>query len=226
MHREALARRKKHWGHEHPAVANSLHNLGSVLADQDKLAEAESVYREALASRRARLPAEDDRVLIYTATLARLLAEWAWTERSSKSELPNSEIAGRAREAENLLRDCLAIRERGKNLTSWRLADVKSRLGEALVSVAVTDPALDPAGRLAKIAEAEPLLLESNDRLHQSKSVASKYKRDAISRLVRLYEAWETVMPGNGKAAQAVTWKEKMAEFDDGKAEKKPAATE
>jgi hypothetical protein len=38
-------------GDHHPVVANRLNNLGSVLAEQGKLEEAEALMREALAAR-------------------------------------------------------------------------------------------------------------------------------------------------------------------------------
>src|SRR5262249_2126406 len=153
---------------------------------------AEPLYREIVQSRRARLGAEDKDLLDATASLGRVLADWAWAERDSKSEIrnPKSEIGERAREAEKLLRECLAIRLRGTNSTHWRTAEAKSRLGAALLSVAVTDTALNAQARVTKLAEAESLLLEGNESLQQS-SAESKYKRDAVVRLVRLYEAWD-----------------------------------
>src|SRR5262249_42411274 len=68
------------------------------------------------------------------------------------------------------------------------VADVKSRLGVALVSVAVDEPALNADARVAKLAEAESLLLDGNEQLQRS-SADSRYKRDALERLARLYEA-------------------------------------
>ena len=223
LYREALTINRKSAANNPPALEGPIYELAENLYRQSKFAEAEPLYREALASRRARLAAEHEGVLSFTASLARLLAGWAWTERASK---PVSEIAGRSREAEHLLRDCLAIRERDRNLTHWRIADVKSRLGEALMSVAATDPTLGPAGRLAHLAEAEPLLLEGNERLQQSKSAGIKYQRDALVRLVRLYETWDELIPEKDMAAQATGWKKKLSEFDNAGTEGKPAATE
>ncbi len=226
--REALAITRKFAANDPPALVGPIYELAENLYRQSKYTEAEPLYREALASRRAGRAAEDESVLSFTASLARLLAEWAWAERSpeSKTGSPISEISARAREAEHLLRDSLAIRERGRNLTHWRIADVKSRLGGALISVAVTDPGLAFADRLAKLAEAELLLLEGNDRLQQSKSAGIKYQRDALTRLVRLYETWDELLPGKDKASQATAWNKKLSEFDNANAEKKPAVTE
>ena len=51
MYREALAMRRKLLGNEHPDVATTLNGLAWVLAVKGKLAEAETMYREALAMR-------------------------------------------------------------------------------------------------------------------------------------------------------------------------------
>lgn len=177
--------------------------------------------------RRAGLSADHKDVLDATASLARLLGDWAWAERDSKSEIRNplaapersaggkSEIAERAREAERLLREVLAIRVR-QSTNSWRIGDLKSRLGGALVSVAVTDSAIDAERRRAKLNVAESLLLEGHERL-QNSSAEEKYKRDALQRLVRLYEALN-------KSDKRSEWQQKLELFD--KAQKKSSASE
>ena len=97
---------------------------------------------------------------------ARLLTDWVWVESDSKSAIPNpkSEMAERAREAERLLREVLPLRLRN-DTNSWRIGDLKSRLGAALVSTTVTDSAMAPESRQAKLNEAEALLLEGHERL-------------------------------------------------------------
>jgi hypothetical protein len=72
--------------------------------------------------------------------------------------------------------------------------------------VAVADPALKAEVRIAKLAEAETLLLQGNEPLQQS-SADNKYKRDAVERLVRLYEAW-------GKRDKVSEWQQKLKTFD------------
>jgi hypothetical protein len=117
------------------------------------------------------------------------------------------------------LRECLAVGPRGTNSTHWRTGDVKSRLGGALVSVAVTDPALNAGARLGKLAEAEALLVEGNAELQQSQSAGSKYKRDALERLVRLYEAWN-------KPDKLAEWQQKLEEFKRGESKSSEAVEE
>jgi tetratricopeptide (TPR) repeat protein/tRNA A-37 threonylcarbamoyl transferase component Bud32 len=210
--REALALHQKLLGNKHPEATTSLENLANALYKQAKYAEAEPLYREVLQIRLARLDAGHESVLVSKANLARLLCEWAWAERDSQSQIPDSksEIVERACEAESLLRDCLAIRLRGTNASHWRTADVRSRLGGALLAVAVTDSSLTSEARQSKLAEAEALLLESNERLQRSKSAERKYKRDALERLVRLYQAWDSASPNTGKVPQAEEWNTKL----------------
>ena len=205
--------------------------------------KADQLYREVLASRRASFAAEHEAVLSLTASLARLLADWAWAERTNlvaaevtrltaesgidQSLLTSAATASveRAREAERLLRDCLALRQRGTNATHWRTGDVRSRLGGALLVVAVTDPALTLAARLSKLTEAGPLLLEGNEALQQMTKIDDrKYQRDALTRLVRFHEAWDELAPNTGKAAQAAEWKTKLADFDKAGIKKTDAA--
>lgn len=136
-----------------------------------------------------------------TASLARLLSDWAWAEHNSKAETGNPRIADRAREAERLLRDVLA-RRMSKTNDSWRIGDVKSRLGGALVCVAVTDSTLDAEGREAKFSEAESLLLDGYECL-QNRSNDPKYEGDARRRIDRLYQVWN-------KPARRAEWQQKQ----------------
>jgi hypothetical protein len=143
------------------------------------------------------------------ASLARVLSDWAWAERDSKSDTrnPKSEVAERAREAERLLHEVVAVRLRDST-NSWRIGDLKSRLGAALVSVAVTDSQLDVEARRAKLSEAESLMLEGHERL-RTPSAEEKYKRDALQRLVRLYEAVN-------QPDKRAEWQQKLEMFDAG----------
>ena len=197
---------------------NALEELLSAVAEslyrQNKSAEAEPLYREALASRQARLSAEDPAVLNTAASLARLLADWAWSERGSSSGIKDlkPEIAARAREAESRLREGLAIRLKSPESAHWRTTgETTSRLGGALVAVAVTDADLSGDARRTKLAEAATLLINANEVLQTSVAVAGKYKLDSFTRIVRLYEALE-------KPEEALKWQQKLDDFDRAKA--------
>ena len=65
---------------------------------QSQYAEAEPLYRELIDRRTTRRGAEHEEVLSATASLARLLADWAWSERGSEIRNQKSEIAQRAQE--------------------------------------------------------------------------------------------------------------------------------
>jgi tetratricopeptide (TPR) repeat protein len=215
------------------SLIQSLQNLADVLYRQGKPGEAESVYRESLQILNAQTPRDEDDIAATSASLGRLLADWAWAERtnlvaadvrrlisksearSSKSELDQSLRTSaatgpvdRAREAEQILRECLAARLQRTNATPWRTSELKSRLGAALVSVAVTDAELTAKGRAAKLAEAEPLLLEGQEAVQQHPAAERQYKRNALERLVRLYEAWD-------KPDHAAQWRTSLDVFNE-----------
>ena len=207
--RDYLALARSRHTNDAAQLESALYDLAEVRFRQHQYREAELLYREILQSKRSRLGTEHEDVVGATASLGRVLADWAWAEHDSKSEIRNpiSQIVERAREAERLLRECLAWHLKGTNQTHWRVGDVRSRLGGALVSVAVTDAAFDATGREAKLVEAEGLLLEGNQRLQERKSIDErKYKRDALERLARLYEAW-------GKPGQRAEWQQHMETF-------------
>ena len=215
--REYLAGVRSRYTNDPLTLAEKLYDVADLRYRQGHYAEAAPLYRETIKSRRARMTADDKDVLQPKARLARLLTDWAWAERNSKSETRNSksEMAERVREAERLLSEGLAVRLRDST-NSWSIGELKSRLGSALVSVAVTDPALDAEGRQANLSAAEALLLEGHERLQRT-SAEEKYKRDALERIARLYEAWN-------KPDQRSEWQRKLELFDQ--AQKKSLASE
>ena len=169
-----------------PRLEARIYGLAENLYRQSKYAEAEPLYREVIERDQARLGAKDSVGVGAIASLARLLADWAWTDRTRNADLSplrsdDGSVVKRieagtphehAQEAERLLRDCLAIRLRSTDLPTWRTSDVRSRLGGALLAVAVTEPAISSESRLAKFAEAESLLLEGNEGLQQNQKAA------------------------------------------------------
>jgi serine/threonine protein kinase len=208
-------------------------DLASTAYRQGKYAEAEPLYREAIQRRRARRPPGHEDVVGPTASLGRLLADWPWAGRGAKSESrgPKAAVVERALEAERVLRESLEFRltrtnapaevrvftidqsggERlksrkpsGGTAPAWRIGDTQSRLGAAVLSVAVTDPALTGEARHAKFVEAESLLLEGNEALQEDAKADDTYKRDALERLIRLYDAWQ-------KPEQAADWRAALA---------------
>src|SRR5262249_53890105 len=85
-----------------------------------------------------------------------------------------------AAEAEKVLRECLAIRERNEP-DAWTTFNAKSMLGGALLGQ-------------EKYADAEPLLVEGYEGMKQRQAKIPKEGQAAVSealeRLTQLYEAW------------------------------------
>jgi serine/threonine protein kinase len=235
VRQERVANARQNAATDPKALEQALYDFAEAAYRQQDYAGAEPVYRELIQRRSSRLSPEHEDVFGPNASLGRLLADWAWTGRSNavaadvrrltpKSKLRDASSksnqslvtsaatppAERAREAERLLRQSLAYRLQGTNITHWRTGDMRSRLGGALLSVAITDSDLTLADRAAKLAQAEALLLEGNDRIPSDRSSARTYKRDALERLICLYEAWN-------KPAQAAEWRGKLTAFEKSK---------
>ncbi|HEV7993788.1 MAG TPA: serine/threonine-protein kinase [Gemmatimonadaceae bacterium] len=75
MLRRQLAQRRALYGNTHPAVAETLDELGVVLQEQDEFSGAEAMLREAVAQRRALLGASDSSTAESIDHLAQLLEE-------------------------------------------------------------------------------------------------------------------------------------------------------
>jgi eukaryotic-like serine/threonine-protein kinase len=223
LFREALARARASETTSPANLESRISDLAEILYVQRKYAEAEPLSRELLQSRNSRLPPGDENTLRAAANLACLLADRAWAEHFSNSDIPadKSETVGRAREAERLLRAAMAA-SAGQPATR-DIAETRSWLGGAMVTVAVADPELDRTARLDKFTEAEPLLLEGHQGLQENQSANDRQQRDALTRLVRLYEAWDELAPNTGRAARAADWKRRLAAFDTPPAERKAA---
>jgi non-specific serine/threonine protein kinase/serine/threonine-protein kinase len=106
---------------------------------------------------------------------------------------------GRATDAEPILRDCLAIRER-RLPDDWSTFNAKSLLGGALLGQ-------------KKYTEAEPLLLAGYEGMKQREADKARLTQ-ALERLVQLYEATD-------KKDQADAWRKKL---EEAKAAAKPPA--
>jgi serine/threonine protein kinase len=245
--RKAVAVARLSVRNELPTLEDHLYKLAELFYRQSNYAEAEPLYRELIETRRAgRAPGDDD-VVTPLSSLARLFSDWALAELTERGQSPSSPATSasvqsgisnsaadldalrtrpgtalapyeRARQAEALLYECLAFRLAASDANHWRSDELRSCLGGAMVAVALTDPALGAEKRQAKLGEAEALLLDGNNQLQRSPYPGRKSKRDALERLVRLYEAWENTVPNSGKAAQAQNWRRKL--------EALPAATE
>jgi len=108
---------------------------------------------------------------------------------------------GRFDEAASLLRGSLAIREKALPPGHWLLADTRSRLGAALTGQ-------------GQYAEAEPLLVEAYTAMSGNPLCPADLQRQAIHRIIRLYESW-------GQAAQVSKWLAQLETTPGGAAEER-----
>jgi serine/threonine protein kinase/Flp pilus assembly protein TadD len=173
--RESVAIKRKALGEEHPGLAASLVNLASVLVDRGDSAAAEPLFREA--------------GLILEKTLPPRHTAFAWSLAGLGLCLIRE---GRHAEAEPLLREALSIREEKFPPDDWGRFATESMLGEAL------------AGQ-GKLDRAEPLLLRGYEGMKDDPAAIELRKREALDRIVRLYEMW-------GKPEKVTAWRETAAQ--------------
>jgi serine/threonine protein kinase len=218
---EALRVRRRVLGEEHPETLRSVLNLARLLRSTSRPSEAETLYREAEEKCRRVLGDDAPDTLEAIGELGgtlraagkvgeseRYLRE-AWERRrrvlgedhadtsTAASELAESlEALRRHDEAEVVWNALLATRTKSLPSDDWRLADLRSRVGGALLGQ-------------GKFAEAEPLLLSGYDGLAAAVR-ASGEPRDrlaqAAGRLSALYTAWHAADPGKGHDAKAAEW--------------------
>jgi len=159
--REALAMLRRTGGEDHPVAGEVIATLAQVLLLSG---DAEEARKLALAE------VERHRTHMLLALAGKFLVE-----------------DGRFADAEPLLRECLAIRERAMP-TDWIRYSAMSMLGESL------------AGQ-GKHAEAEPLLVDAYEKMEPPPPYRAR-KAEALDRIVKLYEAW-------GKPEKAAEWRKR-----------------
>lgn len=174
--------------------------LVDLLFAAGRSAEAVEPLRDQLALERSR-PEPDESQLSRTLQLLALA-------------LLNGDTAEGASEAELLLRECMAIRQRlypEGDARHWLVFNATSALGQSIVTLARHGVGSQDQ-RLERLREAESLLLESQRHLASDPSVPAPdplgdRRRDAIDRLVQLYETWESADPGHEHGQQAAHWR-------------------
>jgi tetratricopeptide (TPR) repeat protein len=120
-------------------------------------------------------------------------------------------------DAEQAARESMEVLEtlfpEGHHNQWWRYG-MMGALGEVLIAQAVY-PSGDVVAGVERLRDAERLLTQSADWFTgNAESIREPYRavrtRDALERLVKLYETWDAVAPGRGKAAQADRWRAEL----------------
>jgi serine/threonine protein kinase/Tfp pilus assembly protein PilF len=183
VERETLSMRTDKLGPEHPEVAQTLNDLGVILAAQStnsdpRLKDAESLLRQALAMRQKLLGNQHPDTLDSLNSLAAVLQQ-----------------SGNLTAAEPLARQCLDLYEKVLP-DDWRAFDTRSLLGGILLG-----------GQ--KYTEAEPLLLSGYDGLKQRLDKIPSGNRHRLKetalQLGQLYTA-------TNQPAEAAKWKKAASE--------------
>jgi tetratricopeptide (TPR) repeat protein len=177
--------RKKLLGPEDPAVARSLNILATLLLTENRLDEAEPMFREALAIRRQR-PAKEQ--IDLAASLNNLAITVARQDKMT--------------EAEALHREALAMRRK-------LLGNLHREVLASLSGL------LDVLRKERNHAAAESLILESNEIIQQLPQATPSEKRAAMERLRGFYIDWAATAPGTGKLTKASEWSDRLREFDE-----------
>jgi tetratricopeptide (TPR) repeat protein len=224
---EALKLREQKLGRDHPDTLQMVANLGVSYRDAGRLSEALPLLGEAHRASRT-MPAlrwvgaqlldcygQAGRSAEAVALSPELLADARKSLRGDSPRLAETlaqygSILLQAKafaEAEPVLRECLAIREKAEP-DAWTTSDTRSLLGGAL------------SGQ-KKYAEAEPLLLTGYEGMKaREKTIPEQGKiriPEALERLAQLYEATD-------KKDEAAKWSKELAASRAAlkKTEKKP----
>jgi serine/threonine protein kinase/tetratricopeptide (TPR) repeat protein len=173
--------------------------LEEVLLQRDDHAEVESLLRASVERDRRAQPLNEARVAARLGILGENLQKQKKYAEAVAALRDSAEISARVIPEDNPGR--------------WRLHSARSLLGAALVGQA-GEPALDIAARVAELAEAERLLVDAYSALKDDPRVPTPAqlrgidtKREALSRIIVLYQVWDAVEPGKGFADKAAQWR-------------------
>jgi hypothetical protein len=176
LHEATLKARESKLGPGHPDTLTSRIGLAAAFEALDRWADAEVLRRENLALRRG---AGKPDTLLVAGDLVELGRDLVREGKSS--------------EAEPLLRECVAIREKAIP-DDWRRFFAMSLLGHALLDQ-------------GRYMEAEPLLVAGYEGMKAREAripaVSKPHLRDAAVQVVRLYKAW-------GNPGRARSWAAKV----------------
>jgi serine/threonine protein kinase len=187
LYEEVLQIKKERLGTNHMSTANSMFSLANAYFVANRLNEAVPLYKEGIRITWARYGPENRLAAYNQATLGMVL-------------IRQKQFADAVVE----LRPCLAVYQE-QQPDDWFHFHVQSLLGGALLGQ-------------TNFTDAEPLLRSGYDgmkaRQPQMPKFARFFLRDALERLVQLYQA-------KGNAAQAALWQRELEEFQKASADKK-----
>jgi tetratricopeptide (TPR) repeat protein len=198
--RDALRRYRHIYGDEHPEVSSIVNNLGRLLLERNKLTEAEEMLRNALAvDRKLKDPGHDDLTFPLNSlglTLSGLdkpeEAEALFLEALNIARAHDHRLqgpvltnlsdlycrTGRYADAAGALQSAAPLLQEDYAGEAWRLANLESVRGACMAAA-------------GKYPEAEVLLLESFDAIEKRWGTESVFTRNAVFRLIALYENWD-----------------------------------
>jgi tetratricopeptide (TPR) repeat protein len=219
LYREALTIERGVWGPTHPAVLTDQFNLGAMLREQERLDEAEPILREVVQLRRQTIGPEHKDLAASVNALGDLLRGQGRLDEAEPLILeglsmrrklagPDDASVGtslltlamlrrdqtRLGEAQRAARDAMRILEQKRRPGHYLRALGASVLGEIL-------------GQQGRFDEAQPLLLTGFNELQQNGDAAPARRREAIARLVALYQSW-------GKSDETDRWRDVLRDFD------------
>ena len=194
---EALPYRRALLG-RHPHVAVSLCNLGLVLCDEGRYTEAVPRFEEAITLWQETLSPENKNVgqgLIGLATALRGAGQRAQALEHCREALEMKAIKGVERGQGLYLLGELYLDDGNPQVAAEHLRDavqsLQAELGDNHRSTALASSALgDCLVSLGRFDEAEPLLLNSYERIQGVFGPTRREPELALQRIVRLYDGW------------------------------------
>lgn len=203
-YRETLDGFRRLLGPQHDHTLTTAQRLAQLCVESGKIDAAHTLYAEIAGEMRAKF-GEDHAaiadVLIMCSTFQRDLGrdeESARDAREALRILRKNEVTDPARlsaalaalgvvltdrlgqhaEAEKLLRECLALRTPTLPENHWLIANTRNALGSSI------------AGQ-QRFDEAESMILDSYEKMSSHPQASPARRREALCRVVRLYDAWE-----------------------------------
>ncbi|MCX6927405.1 MAG: tetratricopeptide repeat protein, partial [Verrucomicrobia bacterium] len=224
--KEALAMEERlHLG-RHPDLADTLAGLGEVLAKKGDWTAAQEKHRQALDIRIEVLKGEANPDVVDSLDALGVLAIARDELEVAQATLLRAEQAAKKSEPADFPTIIAPL---------WHLGWVLEQLGEMTGAAQRRSEALaicskhgvfgvwpmllgiydltDVLEARGKFAEAEPLLLGAAAQVRGEGGIGATLKRSICVKLSRFYEAWDRAVPGAGKSAHALVWRQKLGEL-------------